>query len=134
MASFIDYLPVVTPDYSTALPYAPNFDVVMAGAYKQVVNDTDGGTRVVVTLKTTPDATIPLRFTGLTQTQVDALSDFYYNPVKAYGFGRSYKLTHPQTLEDYTVQNITEFTETAVIKSYGRYDVSFTVKILGTPT
>ena len=133
--AFIDHLPVVTPDYTaTKITVSANFDLAVAGAYKQVVNETDGGSRKVVTMKTTPDSTVTIKFTGVKQTDANTLSDFYYNSTKAYGMARSYVWQHSQTLEEYTVQNISEYTETAVISSYGRYDISFTVKILGTPT
>lgn len=133
--ALIDHLPVVTPDYTTTkITKSANFDLPVAGAYKQVINETDGGSRKIVTMKSTPDSTATIRFTGVEQTEADTLSDFYYNSSKAYGMARSYIWQHSQTLEEYTVQNISEYTETAVIKSFGRYDISFTVKILGTPT
>lgn len=130
--AFIDFLDVVTPDYSDVyLTKSANFDIPTPGAYKQVINETDGGSFKVVTMKDTPDATVTLKFTGVTQADADILSDFYYNPAKAYGMARSYVWEHPQTLSHYTVQNISGYSETATVMSYGRYDISFTAKILG---
>jgi len=132
--ALIDHLPVVTPDYTTAkITKSANFDLPVAGGYKQIINETDGDNDKVVTMVTTPKATVTIRFTGVDQTEANTLSDFYYNSTKAYGMARSYIWQHSQTLEEYTVKNISEYTETAVVKSYGKYDISFTVKILGTP-
>jgi len=132
--AFTDYLNVEVPDYYTVyLTKSANYDIPMPGSYKQVVNDTDGGSGKIVTLKTTPDSTVNLRWTGVSQADADTLSDLYYNPAKAYGMVNSYVWQHPQTLEYFTIQNISEYTQTATIMSYGRYDISFTAKILGVP-
>jgi len=131
--AFIDYLEIASADYSDVyLTQSANYDIPMPGSYKQIVNDTYGGSRDVSTLKTTPNAVATIKFTGLTQSEHDILSDYYYNPAKAYGMGRSYVWQHPQTLALYSVQNVSAFNSTATIMSYGRYDVSFSFKILGT--
>lgn len=132
--AFIDFLEIVSPDYyDEYLVKSANFDLPLQGAYKQVRNETDGDNPKVVTLKTTPEATVTIRFTGVSQAEADDLSDLYYNPLKAYGMARSYIWQHSQTLDYYTVQNVSEFSQTATIMSFGRYDISFTVKILGIP-
>lgn len=126
----LDYFNYVEPDYSdTYLETSPNFSMPTPGSYKQIRNDTDGGEAKVVTLKTTPDITVTVRYTGKEKTERDTLLDFYYNPLKAYGLARTYVWQHPQTLELYTVQNISPYSEDHQI--YNRYDISFTFKIIG---
>ena len=126
-----DYLGYIEPDYSAEyLDISPNFAIPAPGSYKQQRNETDGGNPKVVTLKTTPDIILQLRYTGKETADYNTLADLYYNPVKAYGMARSYVWQHPQTDELFTVQNVSEFSET--LQTYNRYDIQFSIKVLGT--
>ena len=129
----INYLNYVAPDYSDEyLEMSPNFSLNTPGSYRQVRNETDGGEAKVVTMKNTPDMTVPVKFTGKEKADRDILLDLYFNPSKAYGMARTYVWKHPQTEDLYTVQNISPYSEDH--QTYNRYDISFTFKIIGKAT
>ena len=124
-------LPAVTPDYATTtLSMAPNNDMPTTSSFVQVLNNTDGGNPKVVTMKTTPDIIIPLVFKGISKANYDILNSFYNSSSKAIGMQKSFKWTHPQTLNTYVAHFISPFSFTEY--TYNLYDVSVTIKILGT--
>lgn len=124
-------LPAVTPDYTTTtLSMAPNNDLPTTSSFIQVLNDTDGGNPKVVTMKATSDIIIPLVFKGLSKTNYDVLNSFYNSSSKAVGMQNSFKWLHPQTLNTYVVHFVSPFNFTEY--TYNLYDVSLTIKVLGT--
>ena len=127
----LNYLPETDAMYTgEILTLLPSSQIKATSVFLQSVHATDGGNPRTVTLKETPDYIIPLMFKGVKPADRNTLFDLFHNPAKAMGSARSFCWKHPDDdINLYVVRFEGAYNETE--HTYGRYDVSITLKVIG---
>ena len=126
----LNYLPEITPDYSgEILDIAPANNMDLSGDILQSESVTDGGNPKVVTMDETPIFITPFQFISIEKEDRDFIKDLYFNPEKALKTARSFMWAHPDSGVIYTVCFQGAYSEK--FYTYGRYDVSVTIKVIG---
>lgn len=104
-----DYLQDAVPDYSMeTLDISPTDEMTELGKFNQVIHESDGGGRKVVTLDSAPIFTVSIKWEGLTSEDAGRIYDFYFNRDKAFGMARSFKWAHPSDGHVYVVKFASE--------------------------
>ena len=88
-----DYISSVTPDYDYTLTIKAQGSVTERGMFNQILHTADDGSDEVVTLATTPIFYFVWKWNQLSESNAGTILDLYFDPLKAKGMARSFKLT-----------------------------------------
>ena len=126
-----DYLSATpaTPDNNETLNTPrPQVSLVEKGVRNQIIHVADDNSEARISLSDDNIFFLTLQWAALSQTDIDILEDFYFNPLKGDARAKSFIYTHVDGY-NYTVRWDSDWSKT----SYPTYNSlrSMTMKILG---
>lgn len=104
------YLAAKTPDYAgSMLTLTPSEVIVQKGRFASVTHQSDSGNSKTVYLSDTPIFEVSLHWKRITPAEADSVFDFYFDPLKAKGKGRSFIWQHASDGHTYVVKFLSDF-------------------------
>lgn len=102
--SMADYLNAATPDNVQTLSISPQGDVTHRPGVIPEVDFMDDGSTETYSFTTDEFFIVPIQWSGLSESDADAVIDFYLNSVKGNKLASSFLWTHPTDGYTYVVK------------------------------
>lgn len=129
-----DYLPELTPNYSdTALDVVPHKILTETGWRNQVIHLSDDDSEERISLGDSMQFAVELQWYRIREAEAGTVLDFFYDPLKGNGVGRTFKWDHPDDGHTYVVRfdgDITRELEPAGIHGLSKVRLKVLGKVL----
>ncbi len=117
-----DYLPEATPDYSDVLIVHPDESIPSEPQANQEILFTDSNTPVVITHSPVRYFVVTLVWEKVSHLESRIIMDYFLDPLKANGFGRTFPWQHPTDGNVYVVRFLAQPTHKSLPVIYASVD------------